>query len=369
MILRHLQKSGCKPIILLGGATSKVGDPTGKDDSRNMLTDEEVEANIDGISKVFERFLEFDDNPTSATIVNNEDWLGGLKYLNFLRDYGKYFTINRMLSFESVKQRLARDAPLSFLEFNYMILQAYDFLELRRRLDVQLQLGGSDQWGNIVSGVELNRRVDQRQVFGLTTPLLTTSDGKKMGKTESGAIWLNADKLSPYDYWQFWRNTTDGDVIRFLKLFTELPLDRIAVLAQLEGAELNGVKRILADETTTLLHGEQSLPEIHAAVDRLYSSGAGAFSSGDANSSLPRIGIPSSSLEAGGVKLSQILVGLKLCASKKEAGRLITQGGAKINDVVIKDPHHVLSASDFEGGGRECIAQAGKKRAGVIFIE
>jgi tyrosyl-tRNA synthetase len=291
MILRHLQKSGHRPIVLIGGGTSKVGDPTGKDESRVMLTEDRIRNNINGISKVFKRFLYFATNnevnfaTNDAIMVNNDDWLSELKYLDFLREYGTHFTINRMLSFDSVRQRLDREAPFSFLEFNYMILQAYDFLELYRRYGTILQLGGSDQWGNMISGTELGRRcANGVQLFALTAPLITTQDGKKMGKTASGAVWLNSEKLSEYDYWQFWRNTDDADVIRFLKLFTELPLNEIATLATYEGADINKAKIILADEATALLHGRECLESIHKTIQSMFSDGGGSSTEG-----LPRI--------------------------------------------------------------------------------
>src|SRR4051794_9470115 len=255
MMLRRLQQAGHKPIVLMGGGTTKVGDPSGKDESRRLLSEADIAANIASIKTVFSRFLEFGNKPTDAVMVDNADWLDSLSYIDFLRDIGVHFTINRMLAFDSVKQRLEREQPLTFIEFNYMLMQAYDFLELERRAGCTLQMGGSDQWGNIVNGVELIRRVDQKPAFGLTTPLLATASGAKMGKTAAGAVWLNADALSPYDYWQFWRNVEDADVGRFLRLFTDLPLDEIARLEALPGAEINEAKKTLADETTTMLHG------------------------------------------------------------------------------------------------------------------
>jgi tyrosyl-tRNA synthetase len=364
MILRHLQKSGHRPIVLIGGGTSKVGDPTGKDESRKLLTDDVILANTRGISKVFEKFLSFgDDSPSDAIMVNNDDWLSSLKYLEFLRDYGTQFTVNRMLSFESVKQRLAREAPFSFLEFNYMILQAYDFLELSRRYDARLQLGGSDQWGNIVAGTELGRRCDGTQLFGLTAPLITTSDGKKMGKTANGAVWLNADRLSEYDYWQFWRNTSDEDVIRFLKLFTELPLDEIETLSKLEGADINKAKIVLADEATALLHGRECLKVIHETVDNMFNKKSKSMST----ESLPRILVTAEDLEKG-VKFADLFLELKLADSKKEARRLIQGGGAKLNEEKITDETGSLTLSDF-GDSKEVTLRAGKKRAGVVEIQ
>mmetsp|Transcript_12832 Transcript_12832/g.19459 ORF Transcript_12832/g.19459 Transcript_12832/m.19459 type:complete len:484 (-) Transcript_12832:53-1504(-) len=359
MILRHLQKSGHRPIVLIGGGTSKVGDPTGKDESRKLMTDDTIQKNTDGISKVFQKFVTFGEGPTDAMMVNNDDWLSSLKYLEFLRDYGTQFTINRMMSFESVKQRMAREAPFSFLEFNYMILQAYDFLELNRRFGVKLQLGGSDQWGNMISGTELARKCDQTQVFALTAPLITTSDGKKMGKSEGGAVWLNADKLSEYDYWQFWRNTGDDDVVRFLKLFTELPLEEIDELAKLEGADINKAKIILADEATTMLHGKECLGPIKETIKSMFTGG------GQSTESLPRIFVSAEDLSGDGVKFLDLFTELKLGNSKKEIRRLIQGGGAKVNDEKIQDENGVLTAHDF-AGSNEVTLRAGKKRAGVV---
>jgi len=363
MILRHLQQSGHKPVVLIGGGTSKVGDPTGKDESRVMLTDDVIEKNTQGISRVFERFLRFGDGDGDAIMVNNDDWLSGLYYLDFLREYGTQFTINRMLSFESVKQRLAREAPFSFLEFNYMILQAFDFLELHRRYGVKLQLGGSDQWGNIISGTELGRRCDGVQLFGLTAPLITTSDGKKMGKTANGAVWLNKDRLSEYDYWQFWRNTADDDVIRFLKLFTELDLETIKELEQLEGADINKAKIILADEATTLLHGKDCLSTIHETINSMFTQKGTQSTEG-----LPRIFANKADLDTTGVKFLDLFLQLGLTKSKKEGRRLIAQGGAKLGDEKIQDENAVLTSADF-GDDNEVVLRSGKKRAGVVEIE
>src|SRR3954464_4525299 len=261
MLLRRLQQAGHKPIVVMGGGTTKIGDPSGKDESRKLLTDEVIQANIASIRRIFERSLTFGDGPTDAILVDNADWLDSLAYIPFLRDIGPHFTINRMLTFDSVRLRLEREQPLTFLEFNYMILQAYDFLELSRRAGCRLQLGGSDQWGNIVNGIELPRRIDGTQLYGLTSPLMTTADGGKMGKTAAGAVWLNPDKLSPYDYWQYWRNTQDGDVGRFLRLFTDLPLDEVARLEQLGGSEINEAKKVLADAATALAHGDEPARE------------------------------------------------------------------------------------------------------------
>jgi len=361
MILRHLQNAGHRPVVLIGGGTSKVGDPTGKDESRKLLDDDLIKKNTDGISKVFEKFLKFGDGPSEAIMVNNDDWLSGIKYLDFLREYGTQFTINRMMSFESVKQRMSREAPFSFLEFNYMILQAYDFLELNRRYGVKLQLGGSDQWGNMVSGTELARKCDRERVFALTAPLITTSDGRKMGKTEGGAVWLNADKLSEYDYWQFWRNTADEDVIRFLKLFTELPLDEIEKFETLKGAEINKAKIVLADEATTLLHGSECLVAIKETVKSMFKG------KGTSTESLPRIFVSSESIVEG-VKFLDLFTELNLANSKKEVRRLIQGGGAKLNDEKITDENAVLTVADF-GKENEVTLRAGKKKAGVVEVQ
>ena len=292
MMLRYFQKCGHRPIVLMGGGTTKVGDPSGKDDARQLLNDNEIEKNKQGIKTVFEKYLNFGDGPSDAIMCDNDEWLSGLEYVQFLRDYGRHFSVNRMLSFDSVKLRLDREQPLSFLEFNYMILQAYDFLELSRRFDCSLQMGGSDQWGNIVNGVELARRIDQKSVFGLTTPLVTTASGAKMGKSAQGAIWLNSDRLSPYDFWQYWRNTEDEDVDRFLKLFTELPLDEIARLSALKGNELNEAKKILAHEVTQLCHGRD-------AANSVAESARKTFEEGSIGQDLPFIIINKNDLENG----------------------------------------------------------------------
>eukprot|EP00967_Tisochrysis_lutea_P055621 scaffold70017_cov25-Tisochrysis_lutea.AAC.2 len=360
MLLRHFQRLGHKPIVLVGGGTTKVGDPTGKDASRQLLDSDTISANIDGISKVFSKFLKFGDGPTDALMVNNDDWLSPLQYLSFLRDYGRHFTINRMLSFESVKQRLARESPLSFLEFNYMILQSYDFLELNRRHGAILQFGGSDQWGNIISGVELGRRVDGVQLYGLTAPLLTTADGKKMGKTADGAVWLNADLLSPYEYWQFWRNTADADVSKFLRIFTELPLERIEELEKLEGAKINDAKIVLADEATRMLHGDDSLAQIRATAAALFSSEGGS------TASLRRVILSPSEVEEG-VPVIDLFISLELGKSKGEIKRLIAGGGAKMNDEKISDPALSVSMESFASGS-EIKLSAGKKRHGIVEL-
>jgi len=366
MILRHFQRCGHKPFVLIGGGTSKVGDPTGKDESRKLLTDEVIGHNKAGISKVFNKFLSFEEAPdiksTNAYMVDNDTWLSELKYLEFLRDYGTQFTINRMLSFESVKQRLTREAPFSFLEFNYMILQAYDFLELYRRHGITLQMGGADQWGNIVSGIELGRRCEGASLIGLTAPLITTSDGKKMGKTEGGATWLNADKLSPYDYWQFWRNTADADVIRFMKLFTEIPLEQIAEYENLEGAEINEAKIVLADSATAMLHGEDCLPEIRETIKSMFSGG------GQSIDSLPRIVLSASDVEGLGKKVVDLIVDFGFASSKKEARRLISGGGARLGEEKITEELASLTAANFSKSN-EVVLRAGKKRAGVVELK
>ena len=343
MMLRKLQQSGHKPIVLMGGGTTRIGDPSGKDEARKLLTDEKIDENLAGIRKVFEKLLTFGDGPTDAVMVNNRDWLDQINYIEFLRDYGRHFSINRMLSFDSVKLRLDREQTLSFLEFNYMILQAYDFLELNRKHDCTLQMGGSDQWGNIVNGIELSRRVDGASVTGLTTALLTTSSGAKMGKTADGAVWLNEDLLSSYNYWQFWRNTEDADVGRFLRLFTELPLDEIARLEALEGAELNDAKKILATEATTMVHGKE-------AADKAAEAARLAFEQGAISTDLPTIEIEKSELIAGlGVLTAFVRSGL--CSSNGDARRQIKGGGAKVNDKAVQDERGSLSATDLTDGG------------------
>ncbi|WP_420404332.1 tyrosine--tRNA ligase [Nisaea sp.] len=342
MMLRHLQKSGHRPIVLMGGGTSKIGDPSFKDEARKLLSDEDIEHNKNGIKKVFQRFLTFGDEASDAIMCDNAEWLDGLEYIPFLRKIGQHFSVNRMLSFDSVKLRLDREQSLSFLEFNYMILQGYDFLELRRRYGCQLQMGGSDQWGNIVNGVELARRVDQQTVFGLTTPLLTTASGQKMGKTEKGAIWLNKERLSPYDYWQFWRNTEDADVGKFLRLFTELPLDEIARLEKLEGAELNDAKKILANEATTLLHGKD---DAGAAAETARKT----FEQGSLGDGLPRVSVEGAQL-ADGLWIVDALRIAGLAATNGEARRLIKGGGARVNDVQVSEETLKLGTRDIADG-------------------
>lgn len=367
MILRHLQKSGHKPVILIGGGTTKVGDPTGKDESRQLLTKETIDTNAASLSKVFAKFIRFGDGPSDAIMVNNAEWLNNLNYLDFLRDYGRYFTINRMLSFESVKQRLSREQPLTFLEFNYMLLQAYDFLELSRRHGCSLQLGGSDQWGNIISGIELARKVDQATLFGLTAPLITTADGKKMGKTAAGALWLNRDLLSEFDYWQFWRNTVDSDVIRFLKLFTEIPMHEISEMEKWEGADLNLAKIRLADEATAMLHGAECLDQIHSTVQSLF-TGDGDGADLD---SLPKIQLDIETAQkfvaGGGIPVVDIIMAAELAATKSEAKRLIKGGGARINGEKILSEADIVTKDDFDASGRLKLS-SGKKKHVVVQL-
>jgi tyrosyl-tRNA synthetase len=357
MMLRVLQRTGHKPIVLMGGGTTKVGDPSGKDAARPLLSDQDIENNKQGIRQVFEKYLTFGDGPTDAIMVDNAEWLDNLAYIRFLRDFGPHFSINRMLGMESVKLRLDREQPLSFLEFNYAILQAYDFMELRRRYGCVLQMGGSDQWGNIVTGIDLTRRVDSQEVFGLTSPLITTASGAKMGKTADGAIWLNADRLSPFQFWQFWRNTEDADVERFLSLFTELPMDEVRRLGALEGAEINEAKIILANEATTLCHGAD------AAGDAMQTAQQ-TFADGGVGDGLPQISL--SAEEADGLGMITALVKVGFAKSNGEARRLIRGGGARLNDVAINDEDHVMQDADF-GDGRAKIS-AGKKRHALIVI-
>ena len=353
MLLRWLQKTGHKPIVLMGGGTTRVGDPSGKDSARQLLSEAQIAANMAGIRSVFEKFLTFGDGPADAVMANNADWLDGLAYVDFLREYGRHFTINRMLTFDSVKLRLDREQPLTFLEFNYMILQAYDFVELARRYDCTLQLGGSDQWGNIVNGVELGRRVEQRELFGLTSPLITTASGAKMGKTAQGAIWLNANRLGAYDYWQFWRNTEDGDVGRFLRLFSELPLDEIARLEVLEGAEINEAKKLLATAATAMLHGKD-------AADAAAETARQTFEQGKLGDDLPVIEVPASDLE-NGIPAFDLFRRAGLAASGGEARRLIKGGGARVNDTQVKDENAPIGAGDVNADGAIKLS-AGKKR-------
>ena len=348
MILHRMQQAGHKPIVLMGGGTTKVGDPTGKDESRKLLTDAEIDANIAGIRRVFERFLTFGEGPTDAVMVNNDDWLSKLEYVPFLRDVGRHFTINRMLTFDSVRLRLDREQPLTFLEFNYMILQAYDFLELSRRHGLRLQLGGSDQWGNIVNGIELTRRVEGTEVFGVTTPLITNPDGSKMGKTAQGAVWLNEEQLSAYDYWQFWRNTDDSSVGKFLRLFTDLPLEEVERLEALPGAGINEAKIVLATEATAMLHGREAAS---AAAD----TARATFEQGGSGDDLPTLSV------GEGVSLAHALTQLGFTPSNKEARRKIAEGAVRLNDEAVSDAALVV-----EVGGEPVKLSLGKKRHALL---
>jgi len=350
MMLRRLQQAGHKPIVLMGGGTTKVGDPSGKDASRTLLSHDDIQGNIASIRKVFERFLTFGDGPTDAIMVDNDDWLARLEYVPFLREVGRHFTINRMLTFDSVKLRLDREQPLTFLEFNYMILQAYDFLELSRRSGCRLQMGGSDQWGNIVNGIDLARRIDGTELFGMTTPLITTADGAKMGKTASGAVWLNANALSPYDYWQFWRNMQDGDVGRFLKLFTDLPLDEIARLEALGGAEINDAKKVLADAATAMAHGEDAASHASETAKQ-------TFEQGGAGEDLPSLRV-----SEGQIGIVAALVGLGFAASNGEARRKIAEGAVRLNGDVIDDPAFAVTLEGHE----PLKLSLGKKKHGLL---
>jgi len=359
MMLRKLQQNGHKPIVLMGGGTTKVGDPSGKDESRQLLTSEDIAANMDGIRAVFSRFLTFGGGPADAIMVNNADWLDGLNYIDFLRDYGRHFTINRMLSFDSVKMRLDREQPLTFLEFNYMILQAYDFVELNRRYTCTLQMGGSDQWGNIVNGIELGRRVDSAELYGLTTELLTTSSGAKMGKTAAGAVWLNAEMLQPYDYWQYWRNSEDADVGRFLRLFTEIPLDEIEKLEKLEGAELNEAKKILATGVTAMAHGDEMAKVAEETARQTFEQGAMA-------QGLPTHSVTGAQLKDG-IGILTLLVDAKLAASNGEARRAISNNAIAINDTRVTDPRYEVSETDLVEGAMKL--SFGKKRHVIVKPE
>lgn len=357
MMLRWLQRTGHKPLPLMGGGTTKIGDPSGKDESRQLITTEIINENINGIQKVFEKYLSFGESSTDAKIINNAEWLDKLNYIEFLRDIGKHFTINRMISMESVKLRLDREQPLTFLEFNYMLLQAYDFMELNNRYDVSLQMGGSDQWGNIVNGIDLTRRLNKKSVFGLTTPLLTKADGSKMGKSANGAIWLNSDKLSPYEFWQFWRNTLDADVGKFLKLFTELPVSECERLGSLEGQEINEAKVILANEVTKLCHGEEAAINSNKTARKV-------FTEDGSDENLPTLEI--SNLEIiDGISFTQALVRTGLVSSGKEAKRIIAGGGAKLNDQVINDAGYMLDAAELHKTPK---ISASKKKHALIKV-
>ncbi|MFY2824891.1 tyrosine--tRNA ligase [Ruegeria sp. MALMAid1280] len=357
MVLRWLQKTGHKPITLMGGGTTKVGDPSFRSDERPLLGPEQIDANIAGMKQVFAKYLSYDDSETGALMLNNAEWLDNLNYLEFLRDIGRHFSVNRMLSFESVKSRLDREQSLSFLEFNYMILQAYDFLELNRRYGCILQMGGSDQWGNIVNGVDLSRRVLDHEVYGLTTPLLTTSDGRKMGKSQGGAIWLNGDMLSSYEFWQFWRNTTDADVGRFLKIFTELPVDECDRLAALQGSEINEAKIRLANEVTTLLHGAEAAATAEATAREV-------FEKGGIGGDLPTLTLSAAEL-GDGMSIVQLIVKSGLAKSGKEAKRLIAENGAKLDDAPLTDAGLMIDAGALSSPIK---LSAGKKRHALVQL-
>ncbi len=348
MLLRRLQQAGHKPVVLMGGGTTRIGDPTGKDEVRKMLSDDAIETNISSIRTAFERFLVFGDGPTDAVMVNNHDWLGKLGYIEMLQKVGTHFTVNRMLSFDSVKLRLEREQPMTFLEFNYMILQGYDFRHLCQNMGVRLQMGGSDQWGNIVNGVELSRRMDGTEVFGLTTPLITKSDGTKMGKSVSGAVWLNEAQLPAYDYWQFWRNSDDADVGKFLRLFTDLPLDEIARLEALQGAEINEAKIVLANEATRLCRGEEAAKAAAETARR-------TFAEGGTGADLPRFEV-----SGGSIEILDALVGLGFCASRGEAKRKIAEGAVKVDDAIISAADAVVTVSG------DIKVSLGKKRHGLL---
>jgi tyrosyl-tRNA synthetase len=357
MMLRRMQQTGHKPIVVMGGGTTKVGDPSGKDTSRQMLSEADIAANMASIRKAFDAYLHFGDGANDAITVDNAEWLDQLGYVQFLRDYGVHFTLNRMLTFDSVRLRLEREQPLTFLEFNYMLMQATDFLELHRRYGCAVQFGGSDQWGNIINGVELIRRVESAEAFGFTSPLVTTSSGAKMGKTAQGAVWLNADRLSAYDYWQFWRNTEDADVGRFLKLFTDLPLDEIARLEALQGAEINEAKKVLANETTTLLHGPDAAAAAAAAAKA-------AFEEGRVSDDLPTIDVGRDVLEAG-VQLAALVADAGLASSRSDARRLAQGGGLRLNDHAEPDAQRIVTLADLGADGLIKLA-AGRKKIVLV---
>ncbi|MDQ2088481.1 tyrosine--tRNA ligase [Marimonas arenosa] len=357
MMLRWLQKTGHKPITLMGGGTTKVGDPSFRAEERPLLTPAQIDDNIDGIKQVFAAYVDYDDSPTGAMMVNNAEWLDDLKYLDFLRDIGRHFSVNRMLSFESVKSRLDREQSLSFLEFNYMILQAYDFMELNRRYGCLLQMGGSDQWGNIVNGIDLTRRILDVEVYGLTSPLLTTSDGKKMGKSQDGAVWLNAEMLSPYEFWQFWRNTTDADVGRFLKLYTELAVEECTRLGALEGAEINDAKIVLANEVTALLHGR-------AAAEAAEATAREVFEKGGVGDDLPTLELTAEDV-GDGISAVQLIVRSGLVKSGKEAKRLIAENGARVDDAPLTDPGQMFDVAALASPVK---LSAGKKRHALVKL-
>ncbi len=358
MMLRQLQRTGHKPIVLMGGGTTKVGDPSGKDEARPLLSEQDIEQNKNGIKKIFEKYLTFGDGPSDALMVDNAEWLDELAYIKFLRDFGAHFSVNRMMGMDSVRLRLEREQNLSFLEFNYAILQAYDFLELRRRYGCCLQMGGSDQWGNIVTGIDLTRRVDGQEIFGLTSPLITTASGAKMGKSAAGAVWLNEDRLPVYDFWQFWRNTEDADVGRFLRLFTEINDAEIAKLEALEGAEINHAKIILANAVTALCHGEEAAKDAAQTASQ-------SFEQGSIASGLPTLEVSQDQL--GTLAIIDAFVDIELAASKGEVRRLIRGGGCRINNAAIEDEDRRIEANDFDADGL-CQIAAGKKRRAVLKL-
>ena len=369
MLLRRLQQTGHRPIVLMGGGTTKVGDPSGRDETRQLLTDEQIGANIAGIREIFGHFLHFDDSPTGAVMANNDDWLSGLQYIPFLRDIGRHFSINRMLTMDSVKLRLEREQPLTFLEFNYMILQGYDFVELNKRYGCTLQMGGSDQWGNILQGVELGRRVREKELFGLTSPLITTSSGAKMGKTASGAVWLSGKRLSAYDYWQYWRNTEDGDVGRFLRMFTDLPPAEIVRLERLQGAEINEAKKILATETTRLCHGDAAARTAAETAAKTFGGAIRGVPIDSENISSDPGVLPVVTLDGDAPMLViDVVVKLGMASSKSDARRLIEQGGVKLNDQPVEAVTATVSGADLDERGSARLA-VGKKRHGVIKRE
>ncbi len=358
MVLRWLQKTGHQPITLMGGGTTKVGDPSFRSDERPLLGPEQIDANIAGMQRVFAKYLDYDAAQNKAVMLNNAEWLDELNYLDFLRDIGRHFSVNRMLSFESVKSRLDREQSLSFLEFNYMILQAYDFLELNRRYGCLLQMGGSDQWGTIVNGIDLTRRVLDHEIYGLTTPLLTTSDGRKMGKSQGGAIWLDAEMRSPYEFWQFWRNTTDADVGRFLKLFTEMPVEECERLGALAGSEINEAKIVLANEVTGLLHGAEAATAAEATAREV-------FERGGTGEDLPTLTVSAADLADGGISIVQLITRSGLAGSGKEAKRLISENGARMNDAPLGDAGLMITAADL---AEPIKLSAGKKRHALVIL-
>ncbi|MBL4927533.1 tyrosine--tRNA ligase [Fuscibacter oryzae] len=358
MVLRWLQKTGHKPITLMGGGTTKVGDPSFRSEERPLLTPEKIDENIAGLKQVFAKYLDYSDAPNGAIMLNNAEWLDALNYLDFLRDIGRHFSVNRMLSFESVKSRLDREQSLSFLEFNYMILQAYDFLEINRRYGCLLQMGGSDQWGNIINGIDLTRRVIDQEIYGLTTPLLTTSDGRKMGKSANGAVWLNGAMLSPYEFWQFWRNTTDADVGRFLKIFTELPVEECDRLGALQGAEINQAKITLANLATAMLHGTEAAQAAELTARQV-------FEQGGVGEDLPTVKVSADEM-AEGLGIVQLFVKTGLAASGKDAKRLIAEGGARVNDEVVMDAGLRIGASELV---EPLKLTAGKKRHALVVLD